>query len=79
MSKFATRLKEVRKSKDVTQKTVAQFLGITEQAYQKYEYSMREPNHEITIKIADFFQVSVDYLLGRSDDPTCHINTTGIH
>jgi len=66
---FADRLKEIRNAKGVTQKAMAEYLGITEQAYQKYEYAMREPNHETTIKLADYFDVSTDYLLGRSDNP----------
>ena len=69
MPVFADRLKEIRNAKGVTQKAMAEHLGITEQAYQKYEYAMREPNHEITVKLADFFDVSTDYLLGRSDNP----------
>ena len=68
MSVFSDRLKEIRNMKGVTQKAVAEYLGITEQAYQKYEYAMREPNHEATIKLADYFDVSIDYLLGRSDN-----------
>ena len=51
---------------------MAEFLSMTEQAYQKHEYGMREPNHEITIKIADHLNVSLDYLLGCSDNPTRH-------
>ena len=68
MPTFADRLKELRKSKSLTQKSMAEFLDMVEQAYQKYEYGTREPNHETTIKIADFFGVSVDYLLGRGND-----------
>ncbi|MCL2853538.1 MAG: helix-turn-helix domain-containing protein [Defluviitaleaceae bacterium] len=48
---------------------MAEYLGIVERAYQMYEYGKREPNHETTIKLADFFEVSTDYLLGRSDNP----------
>ena len=66
---FPDRLKELRNAKGVTQKKMAEYLGITEQAYGKYEYAMREPNHKTTIKLADFFDVSTDYLLGRSDNP----------
>jgi len=68
MPSFPDRLKELRKSKGVTQKAVAEYIGILEQAYQKYEYGKHEPNHETTIKLADFFDVSVDYLLGRDRD-----------
>ena len=69
MPTFSDRLKEVRNAKGITQKAMAEYLGITDRAYAKYEYAMREPNHETTIKLADFFDVSVDYLLGRSDNP----------
>lgn len=67
MATFSDRLKELRKAKGTTQKAMAEYIGITEQAYQKYEYGKREPNHETTIKIADFFNVSTDYLLGRDN------------
>ncbi|MCL2202657.1 MAG: helix-turn-helix domain-containing protein [Defluviitaleaceae bacterium] len=68
MATFSERLKEIRKARGVTQKTAAQFLGITEQAYQKYEYAMREPDHETTISLAEFYQISIDYLMGRTED-----------
>ena len=68
MPAFAIRLKELRKAKGLSQKAMAEFLDMVVQAYQKYEYGTREPNHETTIKIADFFGVSVDYLLGRDTD-----------
>ena len=69
MSSFSDKLKQLRKAKGVTQKAVAEQLGILEQSYQKYEYGKHEPNHEMTVKLADFFEVSTDYLLGRSDKP----------
>jgi len=67
MPTFSDRLKELRNAKHITQKAMAEVLGMTEQAYQKYEYRMREPNHETTIRIADYFGVSLDYLLGRDE------------
>jgi transcriptional regulator with XRE-family HTH domain len=67
MPSFSNRLKELRKSKGVTQKVVAEQIGIIEQAYQKYEYGKHEPNHETTVKLANYFGVSLDYLLGRVD------------
>ena len=69
MSSFPARLKECRKIKNVTQRDVAEFLCIATGAYQRYELGTREPNHENTIKLADFFQVSTDYLLGRDFNP----------
>jgi len=70
MVTFPDRLKALRKAKGVTQIAMADFLGIRERSYQMYEHGKREPNHETTIKLADYFDVSVDYLLGRSDSPT---------
>lgn len=72
MASFSDRLKDIRTDKDITQKAMAEFLGIATNAYQNYEYGKREPSYEILLKLADFFQVSTDYLLGRSDDPTKH-------
>lgn len=65
MAIFADRLKECRKNISKTQREVAIDLGITESGYQNYELGNREPNHETTVKIADYFGMSVDYLLGR--------------
>ena len=65
MSIFADRLKECRKNINKTQRDVAVDLGITERGYQNYEIGEREPNHETTVKIADYFGVSIDYLLRR--------------
>ena len=72
MSVFADRLKKARKAKGFTQKAMAERLDMQEASYQKYEYVMREPNHAITVKIADILDVSVDYLLGRTDNPRWH-------
>jgi len=71
MSIFADRLKECRKNINKTQRDVACDLGIAGRSYQNYELGIREPNHETTVKIADYFGVSVDYLLeGKSPTRT---------
>lgn len=64
---FAKRLKALRQEKDVLQKDVAVFLGITTSAYGFYEQGKRQPDQDTLQKLADFFHVSVDYLLGRTD------------
>jgi transcriptional regulator with XRE-family HTH domain len=61
------RLKELRNEKEYTQEEVATFLGITRPAYTAYEAGKRQPDYEILIKLANYFNVSTDYLLGRSD------------
>lgn len=72
MSYFSERLKITRQEKKITQKYLADYLNIQERAYQNYEYGNREPNIDSLIKIADCLNVSIDYLVGRSDDPTIH-------
>ena len=69
MPSFPDRLKELRKNKGVTQKTVAEYLGITERGYQNYEIGKSTPSYETLIKLANFFDMSLDYLTGRSDHP----------
>lgn len=60
---FKARLKELRKSKKLYQEDVASKLGIARTTYASYEQGSREPDHEMLVKLADFFNVSIDYLL----------------
>lgn len=69
MNLFNVRLKQIRQSLNVTQKTIADYLKIGERSYQRYEYGEREPSLAIIIALADYFNVSLDYLVGRSDNP----------
>lgn len=64
---FQTRLLELRKSEHLTQKEMANKLGITQPSYIRYENGTSEPTLETLARIADIFDVSVDYLLGRKD------------
>ena len=64
---MAKRLKQCRKEKGLTHNEVAIYCDITEKAYQNYELMTREPKLEILRKIADIFDVSIDYLVGRTD------------
>lgn len=63
------RLKQLREAKGLYQKDVAAFLGVDRTTYVKYERGDSEPNHDTLSKLASFFDVSVDYLLGRTDVP----------
>lgn len=63
------RLKEIRKSKNISQEQAANALGISVRAYQNYEYEQREPNIEMINKLADYYGVTTDYLLGREPLP----------
>ena len=56
-------LKELRAAKKVSQQIVANYLGITRQAYSNYENGNRDPDNETLLKLAEYFDVSTDYLL----------------
>jgi len=58
-------LKELRKSKGLNQSYFSEMLGISLTAYQKYEHGTAEPNFDNLSKLADFYGVTTDYLLGR--------------
>lgn len=64
---LAERLKACRKEKSLTQMQVATYCDITEKAYQNYELMTREPRIEILVRIADLYEVSLDYLTGRTE------------
>ena len=72
MSVFGARLKELRLSKNIMSKSMAAYLGLTPRNYQRYETGEVDPPTSKTIALADYFDVSLDYLVGRSDDPTRH-------
>jgi repressor LexA len=61
------RLRQLRKSRKLTQEEVGKHLGITAQSYSNYENDNREPDFATVSKLADYFNVSVDYLLGREE------------
>ena len=63
------RLRELRIQKNLNQLDMANFLGCTTATYNRYEVGSREPDIQTIIKLADFFSVSTDYLLGRTDKP----------
>lgn len=65
---YSEALKRFRRDFNLTQRQAASAAGILQQAYQKYEYG-RIPSAEVLVKLADAFNVSTDYLLGRTDIP----------
>ncbi len=66
------RIKELRISKGLTQKQLAKETVISERGIQNYELGERVPTLQALIALADYFDVSLDYLVGRSDDPARH-------
>ena len=71
MKILGQRLKELRKQKQAGQKEVAELLGVSLRSYQFYESGEYDPSLLNLIALADYFQVSTDYLLGRTDEPDC--------
>jgi transcriptional regulator with XRE-family HTH domain len=67
MEEFSVRLKGLREERDVRQQDLADQLGITVRAYRYYEQGKRYPDFQGLLALADYFQVPLDYLVGRSD------------
>jgi len=61
------KLKELRKQANKTQEELAQILNTTQTTYSKYELEMHEPNIDTLIKLANFYNVTIDYLIGREN------------
>ena len=69
---FNLRLKDLRKKQKITQKQLSTDIGLSERNYQSLEYGNIKPSYDTLLKLADYFNISLDYLVGRSDDPTRH-------
>lgn len=66
------RIRDLREDKDLSQEKLAEKLGITQRAYSRYENADSMMPLDLLIQIADFHNVSVDYLLERTDIPSCY-------
>ena len=67
MIKFSKVLKELRVEQNISQQKLAKALRLTQNTISRYETGEREPSLEILVQIAEFFDVSVGYLLGVED------------
>ena len=72
MLKFSNRLKQLRKEKTLTPSDMAQLLELTTRHYQQIEYGKVNIPTLTLIFLADYFDVSLDYLVGRTDNPNSH-------
>lgn len=68
MLKLAERLLELRKERKLTQEITAKKLEISMKSYCRYETGEREPTASTLVRMADFYDVTLDYLVGRSDE-----------
>lgn len=66
---FPERLLQLKQERKVLQKDVAAGIGLSLRGYQYYEKGQKEPTLSALIRLADFYDVSLDYLVGRSDEP----------
>ena len=69
MNCLSRRLKELRTSRNLSQRQLAELVGLGESTIQSYELANRSPSIDICITLADYFDVSLDYLVGRTDNP----------
>ena len=63
------RIRDLREDRDLTQKEMAQILNCSQQAYSNYELGQRDIPTDILIKLSNFYHVSVDYILGITNNP----------
>lgn len=63
------RIRDLREDRDLTQAQMAKLLHCSQQAYSNYELGQRDVPTDVLIRLALFYRVSTDYLLGISDDP----------
>lgn len=63
------RLKELREKRNISQVKLAIDLGLNQNSISRYENGAREADYKTLILLADYFNVSIDYMLGRTDNP----------
>lgn len=67
---FYRRIRDLREDRDLTQREMGEILMCSQRVYSDYERGVLDIPTEILIRLADFYNVSTDYILGRTDDPT---------
>ncbi len=70
MSIFSIRINQLKVDKNLLQREIADGVGMSLRTYQHYEKGQQEPKMSSLIAIADYFGVSIDYLVGRTDNPS---------
>ena len=70
MAKLPERLLALRQERDLSQKGLVKEMGLALNTYVRYERGEREPTASVLVQIADFYDVTLDYLVGRSDERT---------
>ncbi len=66
------RIRDLREDRELTQTQIAKMLGMSQTGYSKYETGENDIPTSILIRLARFYNTSIDYLLGETDDPVKH-------
>lgn len=66
-------LRGIREDRDITQKTIAKYLNVSQNTYSQYETGVISLTADVLIKLADYYKVSVDYLLDRTNNPKTNL------
>lgn len=77
MKELRTIIRDLREDKDIKQKTIADYLGVSQQTYSNYENGHREIPIWAVMKLAQYHEVSIDYLLGADQDYAGNTNLSG--
>lgn len=67
---YYRRIRDLREDHDLTQRQVAEYLGMKQPQYVRYEQGYRDVPSDMLIALADYYGVSVDYILGRTNHPS---------
>ncbi len=62
-------LREIREDRDIRQKDIAKYLNVSQNTYSQYETGVISLTAEVLVKLADYYNVSIDYLLDRTNNP----------
>lgn len=74
MVRLSERIRQLRQSRGLQQTQLAALVGVTKSAVSAWESDMRQPPYDTLVRLADIFNVSTDYLLGRSNDRTLDLS-----
>lgn len=65
-------LRDLREDRDIRQREIAAYLNVSQNTYSQYENGVIALTDQVLLKLAEYYNVSVDYLMDRTDDPALH-------
>lgn len=78
MNQIGIKIKTLRKERKLSQESLSHMIGISKASVTMYELGERKPKYEIIEKFAEYFNVDIDYLLGKSDNTVTSLKTEGL-